>query len=451
MLRPSLLALVLLLVGCERPFIEPEAPTLEILEPTDLGTVRVDPELQLAFRASSFRNVSRVEVNGVKATYLRDEDVYLDTLQLRVGLNTILVDAFDTEGTVGTDTLYAVHLPYGFANVGVQLPEPLGGHTATLLQDGNLLFTGGAPRLDGIAKTSISLLDLHPDLQRLVIVESSAGLLSQRVGHTASLLPDGRVLILGGSRRALPTSSEDFVTTVEIYDPASSTCSEVPLVDINGAPATPIQRTEHTTALLTNEDGEVFVYLYGGLVPRFDGNGVVPSSFMRTLRFDLDDNQLVALGPPERFLFTALSGHTQTPLADVDADGFGSYLVAGDAASSDPDLRAPFTFSFTPSFVDAQNVGSLTQPRTDHAAAPLGELVLVTGGRMLESETSVTRSTEVFASSPAAFFDFPERLLPNLARSSHTATNLGRDRILLVGGFSASGEALDRIELFLPR
>ena len=124
MLRPSLLALILLLIGCERPFIEPEAPTLEILEPADLGTVRVDPELPLAFRASSFRNVSRVEVNGAETTYLRDDDVYLDTLQLHVGLNTILVDAFDTEGTVGTDTVYAVHLPYGFANVGVQLPEP---------------------------------------------------------------------------------------------------------------------------------------------------------------------------------------------------------------------------------------------------------------------------------------------------------------------------------------
>ncbi len=447
MRRPVLLLVLgLFLAACERPFVEAVAPTLEMLEPMSLDTVRTEPRLPLAFRAASFRAVNRVEVNGEDATYLREHDVYLDTLQLQVGLNVIRVDAFDVEGTVGTDTLYAVYLPSAFADVAERLPYRLGGHAATPLRDGTVLLTGGAVSIGAPALEAA----LRFDPRTFTFTPEPASLNEARVSHTASRLPDGRVLILGGSRRLVPESPSDLVTIAEIYDPASRTFTPVPLVNTDGEFATdPIQRTEHTTTLLENADGQTFVYLYGGLGPRFDGEAVLPIEFMRTLRLETEPDRLVAVGIRERFRFAPISGHTQTPLADVGTQGFGRYLVAGSSLSGGTDLRAPFVFDFGPNFVDAANAGPLMQPRTDHAAAPLGDLVLVAGGRT--PETQVLETGEVFALDPAQFFAFPASLQPRIARWGHTATNLGDGRILLVGGFSASGESLDRIELFLPR
>lgn len=436
-----------LLVGCDRPFVEVAVPTFEVLEPVNLDTVRTQPLLPLAFRASSFRSVDRVEVDGLRATFLREEELYLDTLRLQVGLNTIRVEVFDAEGNVGTDTLYAVYLPYGFAELTAQLPDRLGGHTATPLGDGSILIAGGT---GGIGEPALDIA-LRFDTQRLTFVQEAARLNEARIGHTASLLPDGRVLILGGSRRATPTAADDLVTLPELYDPATGTFTELPFVNTDGEPALAVERTEHTTTVIENANGQVDVYLYGGLTPRFDGSGVARSAFMRTLRFDTNPDRLVALGPRERFQFVPIAGHSQTPLADVGQRDSGHYLIAGASSTDNAGLRAPFVFEFSPEFIRESNAGPLDRPRTDHAAAAFGDLVLVTGGRTLDTQPRIVQSGEVFASGPARFYAFPAALQPRLARWGHSATNIGDGRILVVGGFSASGEALDRTELFFPR
>lgn len=444
--RLALLILLAALVGCDRPFVEPTAPTLEVLEPADLGTVRTERVLPLAFRASSFQAVDRVEVNGEPATYRGQEDVYLDTLLLETGLNTIRVAAFDAGGTVGEDTLYAVYLPYQFAPIPGHLPAPLGGHAATTLADGSVLLTGGAPGATAAAQDAA--LRFEPGT--FAFAEEPETLVSARAGHTASRLPDGRVLILGGSERGAPTTPADLVTTAELFDPADGSFAEIPVVDEDGAPAPPILRTDHTVTVLGDEGGAPFVYLYGGLVPRFDGEALDPTEFMRTLRLETGPDRLVAVGPRERFRFVPIAGHTQTPLADAGADGFGHYLIAGTSLPDASAPAAPFVFTFAPNLVDTAATADSAQARTDHAAARFGDLVLVTGGR--DPETSeVLRDGEVFAAEAARFFRFGADPRPSVPRWGHTATNLGDGRILLVGGFSASGDALDQTELFLPR
>jgi hypothetical protein len=57
---------------------------------------------------------------------------------------------------------------------------------------------------------------LAPAKIRTGSVHPAAPMLEPRSGHTATLLPDGRVLIAGGMRR-----NQDFYRSAEIYDPRS--------------------------------------------------------------------------------------------------------------------------------------------------------------------------------------------------------------------------------------
>src|SRR5579864_437072 len=47
-------------------------------------------------------------------------------------------------------------------------------------------------------------------------ITAAAPMLNPRSGHTATLLPNGKVLIVGGMRR-----NQDFYKSAELYDPAT--------------------------------------------------------------------------------------------------------------------------------------------------------------------------------------------------------------------------------------
>jgi len=81
------------------------------------------------------------------------------------------------------------------------------GHTATLLPDGRVLVVGGSG-WDGGDLASAEVWD--PTTASF----SPAGSLAQgRRGHTATLLPDGRVLIVGGR-------DGDPLASAEVWDPS---------------------------------------------------------------------------------------------------------------------------------------------------------------------------------------------------------------------------------------
>lgn len=455
MSRTPLLLAAFLLFGCDRPFVEPEAPSVDLVSTTDLSVVRSEPLLPLAFRASSsFSTVSRVEVNGEATTYVREDDVYLDTLRLGQGLNRIVVEAFDGLGTIGSDTLFASYLPFQFAALTVlRVPDPVGGHAATALPDGRILLTGGAETASASARDGALFLD--PTTFSFSLLD--APMQAARVGHAASLLPDGRVLITGGSTLHTPAEASDFVTMVELFDPTTGTFTAIPLVAADGGTVRPVERTRHTVTVLQSEDGNISVYLYGGTsnLGTAENPRLGPSPFLRRLVFEDSPSgpRLVAPNRSEGFRFAATSGHTQTRLADVGVNGFGRYLVAGVSEPTDPETPLPFQLAFSPDALTARRVDSLQMPRTDHAAALLSgatlseNLVLLTGG--LSAETGMALATgELFAGEAASFFRFADQTRLAAPRWGHTATNLGDARILLVGGFSASGEALDLIELF---
>lgn len=88
-------------------------------------------------------------------------------------------------------------------------------HTATELADGTVLIVGGTPA--DVTRFHESLATVHRlDLRRRRWLRAPP-LRQARYGHSAHRLPDGRVLVFGGTQ-----TGAEFLRTSEIYDPASN-------------------------------------------------------------------------------------------------------------------------------------------------------------------------------------------------------------------------------------
>jgi photosystem II stability/assembly factor-like uncharacterized protein len=114
-------------------------------------------------------------------------------------------------------------------------------HTATLLPTGKVLVVGGYPGL-----TSAELYDPNTGLWM-----SAGNMTTPRYQHTATLLQDGRVMIAGGE------SGSGYVNSVEMFDPAGNGG----LGAWSTAPSMLARRANHTATLLP--DGRVLVFSIG--------------------------------------------------------------------------------------------------------------------------------------------------------------------------------------------
>lgn len=137
--------------------------------------------------------------------------------------------------------------PYATAVSSASLPTLTAGQTATMLADGRWLLLGG--RTDGAISNGASIFDPRRGEQEALPIT----LTRARAAHTATTLPDGRILILGGIG-----SDGAIVRQAEVYDPAAARFQ--PLDDADLTP-----RAGHSAVTLT--DGRVLIF--GGV----DGQG----------------------------------------------------------------------------------------------------------------------------------------------------------------------------------
>jgi len=98
------------------------------------------------------------------------------------GLDSPLIVVSDI---AGTPQVVSIPVPAGF---------PERGHTATLLADGRALVVGG---VDAQGRPAGSFFVVPGGADGWEVIDGPA-LNLPRQGHTASLLPDGRVLVVGG-------------------------------------------------------------------------------------------------------------------------------------------------------------------------------------------------------------------------------------------------------------
>ncbi len=110
-------------------------------------------------------------------------------------------------------------------------------HTATLLSDGKVLVAGGLGYTGML--DSAELYD--PTTNRW----APAGTMPVNVyGHTATRLPNGKVLVAGGVGRLGNRSGPEALAMTALYDPSTNAWS--------AAGSTAVIRLEHTATLLGN-------------------------------------------------------------------------------------------------------------------------------------------------------------------------------------------------------
>ena len=101
----------------------------------------------------------------------------------------------------------------GFAPTG-NMTVARDSHTATLLPDGTVLIAGGDNSGTVLASTEI----FDPATGTFTVTGSMS---AQRVLHTATLLLNGKVLIAGGNY--FIGAAEAILASAELYDPATGT------------------------------------------------------------------------------------------------------------------------------------------------------------------------------------------------------------------------------------
>ena len=219
-------------------------------------------------------------------------------------------------------------------------------HTATLLQDGTVLAAGGWDSTGiGAGLPSTEIYD--PTTKTW---NPTGNLNTGRTNHTATLLPDGTVLVAGGGG----SSGIYSLTSAERFDPTTGNWM--------GTGSLNSSRRDHTATLLPN--GKVLVvggryYNGSAWVPYASAELYDPSTGSWTLASSLNQPR---------------AGHTATLLND------GKVLVAGGLASTST-INTRNAELYDPATNTWGTAGSMGTRRSSHTATllPNGQVEVVGG------------------------------------------------------------------------
>lgn len=287
-------------------------------------------------------------------------------------------------------------------------------HTATLLADGRVLIVGGrthGPPPPAAIQATTEIYD--PQLGLFVMGPTMGG---GRYMHSATRLPDGKVLIAGGFGNAVgvhpgQTAPDRFLRTAEIFDPGTNTLAFVPDGMVE-------PRAGHTALL---DDTLNQVHIDGGSAGQFSGE-----------YYDVQTNRFVVRslynGEAIRRSHVAIRNPSQTP-----EDRF---LVGGTWGVPYEDSQFPSALKEDGVVIISSHhyLVNLIINRTHHSATllPNGN-VLVVGGMSDWTLRSVEIVERPFIGPFGSKRGRETASLP-ISRMSHTATLLTDAAVLIAGG-----------------
>lgn len=270
-------------------------------------------------------------------------------------------------------------------------------HTATLLPDGQVLITGGFAR-EGVDTASTEIY--NPETEKFT---PAASMLISRVGHAAVLLQDGMVLVMGG------WSGTDLTNTAETYIPSKDEFTAVGEMNT--------LRGGFTATLL--QDGQVLIA--GGE----DGISFHTSAEL----YDPATQKFTLIGD----MNSPRAAHTATLLAD------GRVLITGGSNAGEilasAEIYDPSTQTFTPA-------AQMTSLRYKHGAVLLENgSVLLVGGSDANDWNGRLASAEIYYPDKNTFTLVAEMQAPRF-KLADALVPLESGQILVIGG-NARGELFD--------
>ncbi len=286
------------------------------------------------------------------------------------------------------------------------------GHTSTLLPDGRVLIVGG---VDGTTYySSVEIFDPSTNAWT-----SATSMSVARAYHSATLLQNGKVLVVGGAN----SSAGPSLKSVEIYNPTTDTWTTKGSITVG--------RVFHSATLL--KDGRVLVA--GGST---DADTWTPSTTTATAEiYDPGTGTWLTTGS------MALDRNSHLSIILLD----GRVLVAGGGTTvhwttiSTAEIYDPSSGSWS----SAGNMGSMR----NYPAGTLLEngKVLIAGGF---SDSQGTLNTAEIYDPANNTWSFTGSMVTG--RGSHTALLLGDNRVLVIGGDDGNwgGNSKTGAEIFNP-
>jgi N-acetylneuraminic acid mutarotase/HEAT repeat protein len=332
-------------------------------------------------------------------------------------------------------------------------------HTATLLRDGKVLVAGGTDAA-GHALASCELYDPASGKWN-----GTGPLNTARFYHAAALQADGRVMIAGGHTGSAPLSDTEF------YDPATGKWTTGPAE----ADLLPTPRWVHSATLLPN--GKVLIAggrrgysdvlasaeLYDPATDTWTSTGAMKIGRMGHLATLLPNGQVLVIGgnasPSDASdrraeMFNPTTGDwkvTGPSMSDYSVSGAvllrnGKLLMAGKMFSQ----RRPFAELYDPATGQWSATSALPDFRQEYTATLLanGKVLIAGGNSGADNMVSILADARIY--DPASGKWAPTGSM-NAERWRHTATLLADGRVLVAGGSSSWLGPLSSAELYDPR
>jgi hypothetical protein len=298
-------------------------------------------------------------------------------------------------------------------------------HTATLLGDGRVLVVGGLSSGDGLPggapDTACPAAEAYnPTTGTWTLLTLTTAL--PIWGHAASRieagLQSGKVLITGG-RTALgskPTSG------AYLFDPQTNTTQKIPSL--------PASRYLHGQALQRS----------GGLV--MVGGGRCPDCDAIAASFEANTD----VADPTKIKWSSQSSSVSSGEGPVLLRLFSNsaLIFGGGNAGSATDTAQVHVFGSQ----GWKNTGSMSTGRNQTAGALLTDgRVIVAGGR--NGAGTVLASAEIWDPTTGSWTTDSSVIAPmNLPRAAHTLTAMQAGKVLAAGGFTTGGAVTDTAEVF---